>query len=341
MKFRHSGDGGDIVHALALMQEVKGEHSLFLVDRKQTKNLTARSPIFSPLFLSQPYIKECRCTEDSVDLDFSEFRTFHSATDTLLDAQRNYANRRYKLGLTTRGQFPWLLDIKPNPEMAGKVIVARSPRYNNGFFPWDDVVKHYGSRIRFVGLPAEHQTFCRLYGQVEYLPTPDFLVLAQNIAGSDLFIGNQSAPLSVAEGLKHPRIVEVCLSVCDVIFKSDTAQWVADGACTLPDVSGSGVRELPVRLVPMKSAKEVNIGCPPKSGWWYGNMNKPSLRQLADVVRGLDHSLSIQEARDEVLKFTMHKNPHEFADKGRILMLNLFKTAMMKAGYPNQELVEA
>lgn len=340
MKFRHSGDAGDCVHSLGLMKEAPGEHSLFLVDRQCTKPMTSRAGTFMPLFLSQPYIKECRCSEEHVDVDFSEFRTFHDATDTLLAAQRNYANRRYKLGLKTRGEEPWLLDIKPNPKMEGKVIMARSPRYNNAFFPWKEIVDHYGDRLQFVGLPAEHATFCRLYGAVPYLPTPDFLILAQNIAGADLFIGNQSAPLSVAEGLKHRRIVEVCLSVCDVIFKSETAQWVADGSCYLPDVAGSGEKHLPVKLIPMKSLSEVNIGCPPKSGWWYGNMQSTSLRNLADRVRGLDHSLTIDEARKSVLTFTMGKNPHEFADKGKILILNLFKKAMQKAGYMVEEPVE-
>lgn len=342
MKFRTSGDLGDLIQSLPLIQEAKGgPHSYFLVNRPQTKALVQRAHMIIPLVESQPYIKECRCTEDPVDVDFSEFRPFHDVADTLLAAQRNYANRRYKLGLTTKGEFPWLLDIKPNPEMEGKVIVARSPRYNNAFFPWSDIVKHYGNRIRFVGLKVEHETFCRLYGQVEYLPTPDFLVLAQNISGADLFIGNQSAPLSVAEGLKHRRIVEVCLSVCDVIFKSDTAQWVADGECFLPDVAGSGPKHIDVRLIPMKSPSEVNIGCPPKSGWWYGNMSSTSLRALADRVRGLDHSLTVEEARKAVLSFTMGKNPHEFADKGKVLILNLYKRAMAKAGYQIEEPVEA
>jgi hypothetical protein len=341
MRFRTSGDVGDLLHSLALIQEASGgPHTYYLVDRKCTKALVSRSHLIIPLVLSQPYIKECRCSEDPVDVDFSEFRTFHDATDTLLGAQRNYANRRYRLNLKTRGEFPWLLDIKPNPEMEGKIIIARSPRYNNAFFPWEDIVKHYGPRLRFVGLPVEHQTFCRLYGHVEYLPTPDFLFLAQCIAGSDLFIGNQSAPLAVAEGLKHRRIVEVCLSVCDVIFKSDTAQWVADGECFLPNVAGSGEKHLPIRLVPMKTAKEVNIGCPPKSGWWYGNMNSTSLRNLADRVRGIDHSLTQEEARTAVLTFTMGKNPHEFADKGKVLILNLYKKAMQKAGYQIEEPVE-
>lgn len=61
----------------------------------------------------------------------------------------------------------------------------------------------------FVGTAAEHQDFCRSVGPVPWIATADFLDLARVIAGSELFVGNQSCPSALAEGLKHTMILEV------------------------------------------------------------------------------------------------------------------------------------
>jgi ADP-heptose:LPS heptosyltransferase len=44
---------------------------------------------------------------------------------------------------------------------------------------------------------------------LEWVRVRDFLELAELIAGCKLFIGNQSFPYSLAEGLKVPRILEL------------------------------------------------------------------------------------------------------------------------------------
>lgn len=336
MRFRHSGDYGDIIEALPVLQEAKnGPHSLFLVDRPDITNMmSGREHGIIPLLQRQPYIKECRMGEDVVDIDFCLFRQpFHKATITLLDAQRNYVNSRYKTNFTTRGAEPWLHNIEPSPDSKDRVVIARSFRYNNHLFHWDEIVKHYGPRLLFIGLPEEHERFVAMYGPVEHRPTKDLLEVAQVIKGSSLFIGNQSSPLAVAEGMKHPRIAEICLGVCDVIFKCPKAQWVADGACLLPDVAGSGEKYISSKLVPMKEPHEVNIGCPPPCGWWYGEIHGMSLRQVADRCIHFDRTKDRNWWRDEVLKFTMAKYPEHFKDDGKMGLLGLYQKAMQNAGY--------
>jgi hypothetical protein len=44
---------------------------------------------------------------------------------------------------------------------------------------------------------------------IEFLRTDNYLQLAQVIQGSLMFIGNQSSPYAVAEGLKVRRVLEV------------------------------------------------------------------------------------------------------------------------------------
>ncbi len=48
-------------------------------------------------------------------------------------------------------------------------------------------------------------------------PVVNFLELAAVIAGSKLFIGNQSFPFSIAEGLKATRLLEVYHRIPNVI----------------------------------------------------------------------------------------------------------------------------
>jgi hypothetical protein len=45
----------------------------------------------------------------------------------------------------------------------------------------------------------------------------NFLELARVIAGCKFFIGNQSFPFAVAEGLKVPRALELCFECPNVI----------------------------------------------------------------------------------------------------------------------------
>ena len=61
--------------------------------------------------------------------------------------------------------------------------------------------------------------------EVIYTPTKNFLEVAQLIAGSKLFIGNQSAPYAVAEGLKHNSILEVTLPSPDCIYERDNGRY--------------------------------------------------------------------------------------------------------------------
>jgi ADP-heptose:LPS heptosyltransferase len=61
----------------------------------------------------------------------------------------------------------------------------------------------------FVGVEAEYAEMRQQLPKLEYRPVQHFLELAQVIAGSRLFIGNQSFPFAIAEGLKVKRLLEI------------------------------------------------------------------------------------------------------------------------------------
>ena len=52
---------------------------------------------------------------------------------------------------------------------------------------------------------------------VKYIEVNNALDVAKFIAGSKLFVGNQSSCKAIAEGLKHPRLVEVSRSWPDAM----------------------------------------------------------------------------------------------------------------------------
>jgi hypothetical protein len=336
LKFRHSGDLGDLCHAMALLQEVKGgPHSLFFVDRACTKPLVSRSKLIAPLFERQPYIKEVVCTEDAPDYDLAEFRGFHRADISLLEAQRQYMNSRYKTNLQTKGRKPWLTNIDPKSE--ADVIIARSPRYHNHLFPWLKVMNHLRStkaKVLFIGPAEEHRAFTTQFGPVEHKATKDLLEAAELIAGASLFIGNQSSPLAVAEGLKAPRIAEVCLGVCDTIFYDEKAQWVAHGTVEIPPLAGSPAFRIESTIKGMKSPAEVNRGCPPPGGWQWEDMDgRMSLKSFAIQMYGIDKTKTVRQWEDRILLNTMTAKPQFFEEKGKKAMFTNYISAMRNAGY--------
>ena len=87
-----------------------------------------------------------------------------------------------------------------------------------------------------VGTPDEHRDFCAYLGPLPYVATPTFLDLAEVIAGCELLVGNQSAPMAVALGLGKPLVQEVCLSIPNCFFERRNATYGYDAHVELPDL---------------------------------------------------------------------------------------------------------
>src|SRR5262249_42277794 len=101
---------------------------------------------------------------------------------------------------------PWL-SVRASPETAGRSVIARSLRYQNMLFGWPRQLARTRNPI-FVGLPIEHRAFSMAVASIPYRPVSDALELAALIAGSDLFIGNQSLPCWIAMALGHRLVQE-------------------------------------------------------------------------------------------------------------------------------------
>lgn len=313
------GDAGDMIFTACVLKHIGGGPHTFVVqttsewtairDRQAAQNLVN---FVKDLLESQPYIKEVRVMEPT---DHPEWRSggfrparMHDPTHLLIQAYQRHLYSALNIRPAVDVKNPWLT-VEPSKELEGMVVVNRTFRYNNKFFDWKRVVEHYNSRIVFIGLPGEWQAFCENFGYVSYRETKTLLEIAQLIAGCALFIGNQSCPNAVCEGMKHHSIQETSLTHPDCLFPRANAQFVADGCCILPDVSGSGVTQVP--RARFKPNYLVQTSLQPRRGWKYQDLRAASHRALKNEV-SVKRGITQEEAHVLIIDELMQHEPTYF-----------------------------
>lgn len=227
--FKHSGNCGDIIYAmpamLALTAEPEGaDISLYLQTGRQVPyQNTITHPLgnvslndrmvemIKPLILSQKRFGCCeKHHEQPVDYDFDAIR------DCPLMLDRGNISRWYFLlfpGYYDLGS-PWLT-VEPSTVTRAAIVVARSSRYRAPFIDYRFLQGY--PNVYFVGLEEEYIDMREQIPDMTFLKVTDFLELAELIAGSRLFIGNQSFPFAIAEALKVNRLLEVYYKAPNVI----------------------------------------------------------------------------------------------------------------------------
>lgn len=309
LTFGHSGDFGDIVFALALIERSGGGHHVRLYDRPYTKAISTRANVIVPLLEAQPYVKSVQMAEpDENTIDLSKFRSHYQPDRTLLMSHCLYAARAYGTPVA-RGADAWLT-AKPSETTNGRVVIARSPRYHNDKFPWKRILAHYGDACVFIGLREEHSAFEAAFGLVDYLKTDNLLDVAEAIAGSDLFVGNQSSPNSVAEGLKHSRILEVNERNPDCIYPNHGVLCYDGFLSELPVAAGKE-REV---FAKAPIFRELATLISPPRGWKYpGATTSTHINVLAAEVAKQRH-IQKDEALRLVYDHNCGLNPEFFKD---------------------------
>lgn len=226
--FYTCGNLGDIIYCLPTMRAM--QDGVLLIGPKQTcGKAPTRAPmtremfdIIAPLLRRQPYLKRVEWVDEpgTVHWDFNQFRlTYHDRTRNLAYAMLNHA------GLPDfHADRAWLHLDRQSGEWP-KVIINRSPRYQNPDFDWKGIVKQFGKESVFVGLKTEYEAFCRDFGRIEYRPTKDLLEAAMLLRNAQLFIGNQSCIRAIAEGFKMPVIVEESPKFPDTRFIRPDASY--------------------------------------------------------------------------------------------------------------------
>jgi hypothetical protein len=227
VNFLHSGDLGDAIYALPSVAALGGGKILF-ASRPWTRTRWEDGGLLAliqRLFEAQPYVASVALyTGEPLDIDFSTFRNGgYKLGDTIIERQRRWVGA--KLGEEKDGG--WLSNIVPRS--LAPIVINRAERWQGFHFPWGDLTGKLGPSMVFIGTRAEHKLFEEEFGKVTFYPCVDLYEAAQLIAGSELFIGSQSAPLAVANGLAKPVIVEACTYAPDCFLKRENAIYSLNG----------------------------------------------------------------------------------------------------------------
>ena len=170
-----------------------------------------------PLINSQDYINKCEIYNgQSIHIDLDIFRSNAIPLD-----RANIARWcGYITGVTPELWKSWLT-VMPHSEYKDQIVLARSERYRNPSIDYS-FLKAY-QNITFIGISSEYEDMRKAIPHLKWVQVNDFLTLARIIAGCKFFIGNQSFPFSIAEGLKVPRVLEAYYEIPNVIPEGDSA----------------------------------------------------------------------------------------------------------------------
>jgi len=236
--FKHSGDIGDTILCLPTIRALGGG-ILYLseLDRTRVRMNDAVFNSLAPLLRAQPYIKAVeRYSGQSVKYDLDEFRDFWAANRRWGRGIASYCLGMYGLP-DSEANTPWITVPATSKHVGRPVVVHRSLRYRNPHFPWDRIVETYGKRMLLIGVKEEWDDWFKEFGEgFTTIETANLLEVAMIIAGCQLFIGNQSAPCAIAEGLKHHMIQATDPFDPTSVFKRRNAQYIAGRYVVLPTV---------------------------------------------------------------------------------------------------------
>ena len=219
LRFGHSGKMGDILYALPAVAAC-APAELYL--RPGLAFGEHEANLLMPLLRAQPYLSRVTFGSGAeVDVNLDRFRQQDPENNNLVDCHLRLLGLpgslkdRAWLSVGSLGELP-----------AGTVLFGRSLHHVgiDGF--WEACMDLFGERALFVGTEEEHGIFCKTYGQIPYRPTRDMLELAGLIKQAALFVGNQSCPYAIAEGLKRPTVQHVFLRSPNCVFDRPDSFYV-------------------------------------------------------------------------------------------------------------------
>ena len=223
-QFNHSGKLGDLIYALPTVRALGGG-ALYLHPSPELGFTLQAARSALSLLSRQPFIVDVQIWDGRPvdhDLDCWRAQPFAASTN-IADAHL----KAFGLPLLERDRT-WLI-AKKGASKCRDVIFARSllhpgPKglYELAFELCRDLT------TGFVGSKEDHETFEREVGSIEHVATKDLDALASAIASSKLFIGNQSCPFAICEGLKVPAILAVCEDAPNCMFDRPELLCVRD-----------------------------------------------------------------------------------------------------------------
>lgn len=222
--FKHSGTLGDIIYALPIMKHLGGGEFYLHMNQidwigmhyygskpnpfHQGRMTQQDLEFMQSFFEAQTYITKFAAlnpNSDAITHNLDRFRpAFVGHPGNYVDIYANTFGITDPVVQTQLRNTPWLTVPKIN-EQSRSIVINRTARWtprtlSTKWRTWQEQGMEQHSV--FVGLPEEHIAFERATGwNIPFRPTDTLLELAEVIAASTQFIGNQSVALSLAIGL--------------------------------------------------------------------------------------------------------------------------------------------
>ena len=156
-----------------------------------------------PLLKKQKYLNSVNIFENqNIEIDLNLFREV--PTNLYTHSIRWYSH----LTGVPVDMEEIFLDVEEHESIKNKIVILRSPRYQNQFINFDFLKKK--ENLIFIGLKLEYDNLKQQLPHLNFYNCKNFLEMAQIIKSSKLFIGNMSLGFAIAEGLKVPRLLEAC-----------------------------------------------------------------------------------------------------------------------------------
>ncbi len=207
----HGGDSGDVIYSLATMQAAGGGHLyLTCIDGTREPMDSRKIEFLAPLLGAQRYVLSVGPWQgEPITKDFNVMRNMMLPHLDLATMHWRAVMDAGELDVT----LPWL--NAPGSTRHGRPVFARSSRYRNpNWEPFWAELKAAAQDAIFVGTTAEFDDF--RHGEHHF--AQNALDLAQTIQGGSVFVGNQSFPYAIAEGLKMGRLLEASPHVRNCLF---------------------------------------------------------------------------------------------------------------------------
>lgn len=244
MSFLHSGSIGDVWASIPAMKEhyrktnkkvtlyLEKDRVAFYYDgathptRDANNNMVMLNEsmieMMKPLLLAQECIGDVKVWNgEPIMADLNAIR------DTYVGMPSFSINRWYfyvfpQLACDLTKQWLFVPDTEKD-YARGKILITRSERYRNEHIDYA-FLKKYEDELIFSGTMKEYNNFCMNYDlQVKKLHIDNFLQLAQAIKQCRFHISNQTQAFQISEGLRHPRIIELCGFAPNVLVHGEDA----------------------------------------------------------------------------------------------------------------------
>jgi hypothetical protein len=231
LKFKHSGNAGDIIYSLNAIRSACELHDMDAVLFLNLDEPIVLHPMFKhplggvmlnkymfdnlkPLLMELDFIYDVLpYTNQMVDYDLDLFRRvgFNLGAGDIKrwylyafpELQKYYLDNHFFLSQISYENY---------------IVVNRSERYNNGQVDYS-ILNKVELPIYFVGTETEFSLMKAKVWALKHYKVKDFLELKNFISASKLFIGNQSMCYAIAEQTGCNRLLEVYFNCPNVITK--------------------------------------------------------------------------------------------------------------------------